>query len=79
MTDLSKPIAARPVFDPAVPVETQDAVRDLAALQPALLAADRDAGALLVSYMGGSALLRRGLAAAALGGAAALAPWAYGS
>ncbi|MQS17599.1 hypothetical protein F7Q99_36790 [Streptomyces kaniharaensis] len=79
MADLSKhQPEAQPVFDPALPAVTRDAVAELAAHHPDLLAPGSGAGGLMASYSGAAQILRRSAATAAGGGIAALGAFILG-
>lgn len=70
--------AARPVFDPAVPDATVDAIADLAAGYPQLLADGDNGNDLIVGTSEGGRILRNSVAVAGCGGGAALATWLAG-
>ncbi|MFD9685131.1 hypothetical protein ACFWXO_05145 [Kitasatospora sp. NPDC059088] len=78
MADLTKPKPAAPVFDPALPTAIQNAVAELAAQHPDLLATDGAADDLVVSYDGSAQILRLSAATPAGGGIAALGAFLLG-
>ncbi|MFJ5122359.1 hypothetical protein [Kitasatospora sp. NPDC088548] len=79
MADLSKhQPTAHPVFDPALPADARDAVAELAASCPDLLA-ENDEARLMASFTGASGILRWSAGAAAVGGIVALAAFLLGT
>ncbi|MER5638161.1 hypothetical protein ABT095_14530 [Kitasatospora sp. NPDC002227] len=77
MADLSKQPEARPVFDPAVPAQTQHALVHVADACPELLADADETGRLGLRSRTNGKLLRRSLGTAAGGGALALGIWIF--